>query len=484
MHVNDDLNINFGGRFYDDQGPDFGGVYDGSILAPDGSIKDSSTYGDGNWTRDNKSLYLDLNYKKLSLMVGYGDMNPFSFTPPIKWEWGTQKAGEEITKMKHFFAELGYTHEFNDKYSLGGNITQNTQKWQGYVNGDLNGEKAISNNTLLELTFHGNPIDNLNFIIGGLYDVNSFEGPLFNESGKLSKYNAFVQADYRFSIVKLIAGAQINKAQNIDANISPRIGAILNFTDNLGFKALYSTAFRSPYPQETNVYHSLYSGNPDLKPELINTLETQVFYKNENVQASATFYKSHMYDLINKIKGADSVGEFNGNPTYATFYNDGEFDFWGIEFEGKFHLTDHFSLFANLTYQENENDANIKNAAIWPNTIMKGGISYTNDYLIAGLFNCFFGEPTQVNYMLEQTGKPTIASYNPEATSYNLLSLNVTLDIFSLVKKDTKYKILVSLNADNLLDEEIWFPEFARYELNSLPLHAGRSIYGKLTFKL
>ncbi len=28
VHVNDDLNINFGGRFYNDDGPDFGGVYD------------------------------------------------------------------------------------------------------------------------------------------------------------------------------------------------------------------------------------------------------------------------------------------------------------------------------------------------------------------------------------------------------------------------------------------------------------------------
>ena len=497
VHVNDDLNINFGGRFYNDVGPNFDSVADGRILGTDSLgnsfVKSPSKYGNENWTRDNASAFLNINYKGLSVLGGYGEMYPFGFTPPIKWVWKGQKAGDEISKMKHYFADIGYTHQFNDKYSLSGNITYNGHKWQGMVNSVANSEKALSNNTLIELAFQGSPIENLNFIVGGLYDYNSFEGPLFNESGNLTKYNAYVQADYRFSIVKLIAGAQINKPQNIDANISPRIGAVLNFNDNIGMKLLYSTAFRSAYPQETNVAHSLYVGNADLKPELINTFEAQAFYQNEKIQTSLTFYKSHMTDLINKInKPGDTVG-FNaaGDPVFATFYNDGEFDFLGVEFEGKFSLGEHFSLFANLTYQQNEGnkdkDGNpIKNAAIWPNTMAKAGLMYTNDFLNAGLYNSYFGEPTQVDYILEEKGKQKLPESNnySDASAYNLLSLNVTLDIFSLIKKESKFKILFSVFADNLLDESIWFPEFARYELKSLPLHAGRSIYGKLTFKL
>jgi outer membrane receptor for ferrienterochelin and colicin len=231
------------------------------------------------------------------------------------------------------------------------------------------------------------------------------------------------------------------------------------------------------------VYHSLYSGNQDLKPELINTFEAQVFYQNEKIQTSLTFYQSHMTDLINKIKGADSVGEYHGNATYATFYNDGEFDFLGVEFEGKFNLSEHFSLFTNVTYQQSEDGNGIKNAAIWPNTMAKGGLMYTSDIITAGLYNSYFGEPTKVNYMLEERGKPTIDLKNPEATAYNLLSLNVTFDLFTILKMESKSKLLLSFYADNLLDESIWFPEFARYELNSLPLHAGRSFYGKLAFQ-
>ncbi len=485
VHVNDDLNINFGGRFYDDKGPDFGGVYDGSILKPDGTVGNGSKLGEENWTRDNSSAFLNVNYKGLAVMAGYGEMYPFGFTPPIKWEWKNQKAGDEISSMKHYFTDVGYTHEFNDNYSLSGNITYNGHKWQGMVDSVADSKKALSKNTLVEVAFQGSPMEDFNFIVGGLFDNNSFEGPLFSEDGTLSKYSAYVQADYRFSIVKLIAGAQLNKSENLDANISPRVGAVLNFNENIGAKVLYSTAFRSAYPQETNVAHSLYVGNTNLKPELVNTFEAQVFYQNEKIQTSLTFYQSHMTDLINKIvTPGDSVGiNPAGDPVFSTFYNDGEFDFLGVEFEGKFSLSEHFSLFTNITYQQSEDGNGIKDAAVWPNTMAKGGIMYTGDFLTAGLYNSYFGEPTQVNYILEQKGKPTIESFNPEATAYNLMSLNVTLDIFSLMKKESKFKILFSIYADNLLDESIWFPEFARYELNSLPLHAGRSFYGKLAFQ-
>ncbi len=490
VHVNEDLNINFGGRFYDDKGTDFGGVYDGRILKPDGTVKSPSKLDTANWTKDNASAFINLNYKDLSVLAGYGEIYPFSFIPPIKWDWPTaevgdaEHAGEEISKMKHFFTDLGYTHKFNEKYSLSGNFTYNTHKWEGMVKSDPKGNKGLSKNPLIELAFQGSPFEKFNFIIGGLYDYNSFEGSLFDESGSMSKYNAYVQADYRVSIVKFIAGAQINKAEDVDANISPRVGAVLNFTDNIGMKLLYSTAFRSPYPQETNVYHPSYLGNPDLSPELINTFEGQLFYQNEKLQTSLTFYKSHLTDIINKIAVGDTVGYYNGTPVFTSFYNDGEFDFLGVEYEGKYSLNNHFSFFLNFTYQQSEDGNGLKDAAIWPNVIGKGGIMYKNDYFNAGLYNCYFGEPTQVNYILESQNKTAIESKNPDATAYNLLSFNITLDVFKLIKKEYKSKVLLSLYADNLLDESIWYPEFARYDLNSLPLHAGRSIYGKLIFRI
>ena len=40
----------------------------------------------------------------------------------------------------------------------------------------------------------------------------------------------------------------------------------------------------------------------------------------------------------------------------------------------------------------------------------KGGLMYKNDYFKAGLYNSYFGKPTQVNYILENVKKSGIIS--------------------------------------------------------------------------
>lgn len=484
INVNDDLNVNFGLRYFNDDGTDFGGVYDADILNPDGSVKNPATLGNGYWTRDNKSAFLDVNYKNLRLLAGYGDMFPYALIPPIKWDWGTQTVGEEISKMSHAFADLGYSANLGEDYSLDVNATYNGHLWNGMVGEDPDGVKADSKNTLIEATFKGSPVENLHFIVGGTYDYNVFSGAILAD-GNLSKSSAYAQVDYKLiEKIKLIAGAQLNMPQGLDANISPRAGLIANITENFGAKVLYSNAFRSPYPQETNVVHPLYTGNRDLLPELINTFEAQVFFQNEKVQTSLTYYNSHMTDLINKIPGSDTLAYYNDDPTkpiFATFYNDGEFDFWGIEYEGKYQLSEKFSLFTNAIYQQNENEDGVENAAIWPDIIVKGGILYQSESISCGIYNSFFGEPTQTNYILtEVKGKPAIESKNPDAVAYNLLSANLTVDIYQLIGIESNHYLKLGIYGDNLLDESIWFTEFARYELNSLPLHAGISVLGKL----
>ena len=483
FYVNDDFNINVGFRYFNDDGPEWE-FYDDNVTSPK---VDSSKLGKGNFSRDNLSAFIDLNYKNLKVLGGYGEMKPFSLVPPLKWQWtsqaGTKKAGEEVSKMSHYFTDIGYKFEFGENYSLNANYTYNGHIWNGLVDGDLYGLQASSNNSILEVAFNGSPVENLNFIIGGLYDYNSFKGKILKD-GSTAKFNAYLQADYKlFNMLKLVAGVQMNKLEDIDANFSPRVGAILNITDNFGIKLLNSSAFRSPYPQETNVQNPLYIGNPNLKPELINTTDGQFFYQNDKIHTSVTLYYSKMTDLINKIRQDTIVGEINGNPVYSSFFNSSSHKFYGVEFEGKFALSDNFSLFVNATYQTNEDGKGIKDAAIAPNFMGKAGLLYTGKVVSAGVWNSYFGEPTQVNYILTENNKPNVEILNPEAKAYNLLSLNISLDIFALLKKESEHKLLVAFYGDNLLNASIWYPEFARYQVNSMPLHAGTTLNGKITYK-
>jgi len=45
--------------------------------------------------------------------------------------------------------------------------------------------------------------------------------------------------------LKLVAGMQMNKPEDIKNDFSPRLGAILNFNNHWGAKLLYGEAFRS-----------------------------------------------------------------------------------------------------------------------------------------------------------------------------------------------------------------------------------------------
>jgi outer membrane receptor for ferrienterochelin and colicin len=520
VYINDDLNINIGGRWYDDDGSDFGGVSGISFKGQEAEKRSEK------WTKDNKSIFINVNYKSFSLSASHLEMNPFALIPPLKWKFQMQfdsinttykfKAGDEVKLLKHNFVDLGYTHEFSDKYSFAGDLTFNGRDWMGQVNifdtvhpdgHMLYIPKGKSMNALAEVTFQGNPMENLNFVVGGTFDFNLFAGGIFGMNvvdgdtvpimDSHKKLSAYLQADYTmFDKLKVIVGGQLNQPLGYKANFSPRFGAIFNANDNLGFKALYSTAFRSPYPQETNVRHAMYFGNKDLKPELITTMEVQGFYQNEKLYLSLTGYRSHLSNLIKIQFDPDHVYDtFNGKEVNGTFKNIGVFDFTGIEFEGKVNITDQLIGFANFTYQINEGDQDkdgntFKNAAVWPNMMAKVGLMYTNEKFSAGIFNSYFGQPTSAEYIAknkgmtdETTDEAITQTLNPKATAYNLLSFNANIHLFKLFGIDSEKELTLGFYGDNLLDESIWFPEFATYMLNTLPLHTGRAMYGKLSFK-
>lgn len=473
VFFNENANINFGLQNYMDDGPEFE-FWDSPIpLTPTYTYPPRS--GKGKFSKSNQSAFLNANYKGFHYSGFYNYSQPFTLALPFNWELTSppfpdgNKAGDEVTKYNRFFSDLGYNHEFNDKYSAEVNVTYNYILANGHVDNDDDPDaiKAESSNILAELAFKAKPVENMNLILGGLYDFNTFGGDQMID-GDLSKFNTYLQADYKLvDWLKLIAGAQLNKSENIDANISPRVGAVANITDNWGTKVLYSTAFRDAYPLELVPNHPSYISNELLEPELISTTDIQVFYQNENMQTSLTYYFSHMTDLIKTVPDAES-GKFQ-------FQNIGEFDFQGIEFEGNFKLPGKFSLNSSVTYQTNENDEGTEDAAYWPNLIVKAGILYKDDIYSAGIYNSYFGEPRQVP-------DPPV-SLNPEVKAYNLLTANVSADIIKVFKLKSKLPVILSVFADNLIDEDIWFPDFTRQAVNSVPLHAGRTLYGKVTVK-
>jgi len=101
--------------------------------------------------------------------------------------------------------------------------------------------------------------------------------------------------------------------------------------------------------------------------------------------------------------------------------------------------------------------------------MVKGGLLYQRKRFSVGIFNSFFGKPTEVKVL-----NPDVDECNPDAEAYNLLSLEVSCKI--------SRKVVMSIMGDNLFNLDIRYPEYTSRGVNTLiPLYAGRMIWGKVS---
>lgn len=118
-------------------------------------------------------------------------------------------------------------------------------------------------------------------------------------------------------------------------------------------------------------------------------------------------------------------------------------------------------------------------ASLAPSWMAKLGVVYRAQVMSVGVFDNYFATPTPVSEV-----NPSVREVNPSAQAYHLLSTNVELDIRKLFGKADYPEIAFSFYADNVLDEDIYYPEFNRRLINSIPLYSGRALYATLKVKL
>ncbi len=204
----------------------------------------------------------------------------------------------------------------------------------------------------------------------------------------------------------------------------------------------------------------------DLEPEFVDTYEAQIFYHTDKIQSSLTYYSSRMTNLITRKYFPDASLT---PPFYLKYLNVGSWDFRGLEFEGKYSLSENFLATIGLSYQTNENEAGIEDATLHPNYAAKVGLLYTQRRFSIGVFNSCFSQPKDTI-----TVNPESDAVNKVPEANNFLSAELTFKI--------NKNFMLSLQADNLLDQDMRYPDFPNKQVNSLiPLNGGRTFYGTLT---
>jgi iron complex outermembrane receptor protein len=100
--------------------------------------------------------------------------------------------------------------------------------------------------------------------------------------------------------IGLTLGVRYDRYSDFGDTVNPRAGLVWNFTKDGAIKLLYGRAFRAPNFRELYDRNSFSTrGNPDLDPEIINTVELEVSYKvTDFLKARVNYFYVDITDII------------------------------------------------------------------------------------------------------------------------------------------------------------------------------------------
>jgi len=430
----------------------------------------TSTFYKDNLGYDQYGAIANLNYKnwRLNTVLSKTKIDTFGVFPVAPF--GSHK-------QQRNFIDLGYQHPLNDRWKVEANITYN-----GLRNYALDGSNTVADNNnfndmLYETALSGHLTENLNFLAGINYADN--KGSLKAGGGEYRRYTTgtYFQFDHSPSDkLNLVYGLQINKVEDLDYDFSPRIGAVYQFTSNVGAKLHYGEAFRSASASETNLQIPGVIGNPDLEPEKIKTFDGQLFYKTNSLFAAATYYHSDVKNVIFVGANPDVASPFP-----FTFLNGTALTYDGIELEGEWRPYPNWEFKGSSSYQwGKDKKTGDRDVTLTPHFMLKAGFSYHADNgLTLSAFDQYYGDTIK---SVPFSTSPPIS--NPRAGNYNIITANLSMDVnkFAKLGRNTP-QMTWSLYIDNLLDEDIYILGLTSTANSSMPGYSSRAFYSRLKFE-
>jgi iron complex outermembrane receptor protein len=128
---------------------------------------------------------------------------------------------------------------------------------------------------------------------------------------------AYIQDEWQLPAqVNLTGGLRYDHYSDFGDTLNPRVGLVWSFLENADMKLLYGQAFRAPNFQELyNINNPAQLGNPDLKPEQIQTCEAGLAWRfSRFFAANVNYFNSTIKNQID----VDSTAA--PSPTYANLH--------------------------------------------------------------------------------------------------------------------------------------------------------------------
>ncbi len=197
--------------------------------------------------------------------------------------------------------------------------------------------------------------------LGGIIDVSGDPSQVFIQPQDRKVYYGFIQDEWSInSDWKLTGGVRYDHYSDFGDTTNPRLAIVWRTRYDLTTKVLYGRAFRAPAFNELyNINNPVALGNPNLKPEKIDTYELAFNYQPaHNFQAGLNLFTYHMSDIIRFVPDPAPA-------TSVSAQNSGNRDGYGLELEFKYDVSRQFLLLGNYAYQnstEKDTDSDVANA--------------------------------------------------------------------------------------------------------------------------
>jgi iron complex outermembrane receptor protein len=254
---------------------------------------------------------------------------------------------------------------YKDYYGSGLLIRMNPtyRQLNSYIDMNLKGDNIENNAWMIGIGTQ--KIDTLENVFGTTFRNPAHGGPavvsdslvyLSGEYGLLNGDNdqwiksAYVQDIYtineRFDIS---ANIRLDDYSLFENMLSYRLGSVYRLDEGNILKAIYGRSYRAPSYVEAfqATQEGFKTGNPYLKPELMDTYELAYTHKNQNTIIRTNLFYSIMRDVIDQVTNEplSFVGDYANNKARNAK---------GMELEFTRHFGNGSELMANLSYVRTE----------------------------------------------------------------------------------------------------------------------------------
>jgi len=146
----------------------------------------------------------------------------------------------------------------------------------------------------------------------------------------------FGQYRHKFDAIELWAGIRNDDHNRFEDKVSYSLGAAWNFSQELILKAIYGTAYRTPFAGQVE-------DDKDISLEMISSTNVQLAWKPDKGRSlSLTLFKNEIEEHVIEDRYS---GKGNSIPNSQTIN--------GVELECDFRITDDFSVSGNITALNN-----------------------------------------------------------------------------------------------------------------------------------